>query len=86
MPDIDSGEALIKIEFAGVGSWEPFEREGGYVAMQGTSPSFPYILGSEGAGVIVAVGDDVDRFEEGDYVYAAGFLNPKGDFMLSMSP
>jgi NADPH:quinone reductase len=30
--------------------------------------------------VVAAVGERVDRFEEGDRVYAAGFLNPKGGF------
>lgn len=73
-------EVLIRVETAGVGEWDAFEREGGYAQMLGIEPNFPYVLGSEGAGVIVAAGDQVDRFDEGDRVYAAGFLNPKGGF------
>jgi NADPH2:quinone reductase len=45
MSNPDAGTAtmqvLIRLASAGVGSWDPFEREGGYAEMQGTSPSFP---------------------------------------------
>lgn len=80
VPDLGPGEVLIRVEIAGVGEWDPFEREGGYAEMQGSEPSFPYVLGSEGAGVVAAVGERAGRFQEGDRVYAAGFLNPKGGF------
>lgn len=80
VPDLGPDEVLIRIEWAGVGQWDPFEREGGYVRMLGVEPPFPYVLGSEGAGVVAAVGEQVSRFKEGDRVYAAGFLNPKGGF------
>lgn len=80
VPEVGAGEVLIRVEAAGVGEWDPFEREGGYAEMLGIEPGFPYVLGSEGAGTVVAVGEGVDRFEEGDRVYAAGFLNPKGGF------
>lgn len=80
VPDLEPGEVLIRVEIAGVGEWDPFERGGGYAEMLGIEPVFPYVLGSEGAGTIVAVGEQVDRFKEGDRVYAAGFLNPKGGF------
>ncbi|HMR67428.1 MAG TPA: NADP-dependent oxidoreductase [Anaerolineae bacterium] len=80
VPDIEPGEVLIRVEWAGVGEWDPFERQGGYAQMLGLEPAFPYVLGSEGAGTIVAVGEQVSRFQAGDRVYAAGFLNPKGGF------
>lgn len=80
VPEVGPGEVMIRVETAGVGQWDPFEREGGYAEMLGIEPGFPYVLGSEGAGVIAAVGKQVDRFTEGDRVYAAGFLNPKGAF------
>lgn len=38
------------------------------------------MLGTEGAGTIAAVGKDVDRFKEGDRVYAGALANPKGGF------
>lgn len=80
VPSPGRGEVLIRLEAAGVGSWDPFEREGGYAELQGTSPSFPYVLGSEGAGTVAAVGDGVTRPEVGERVFAASFLNPGGGF------
>jgi len=80
VPSPGRGQVLIRLETAGVGSWDPFEREGGYAEMQGTSPSFPYVLGSEGAGTIAAVGDDVTSRTIGERVFAASFLNPTGGF------
>jgi NADPH:quinone reductase-like Zn-dependent oxidoreductase len=53
-----------------VGAWDPYEREGGFVEITGIKPTFPYVLGTDGAGTIAAVGKDVSRFKEGDRVYA----------------
>jgi NADPH:quinone reductase len=78
IPGIGPDEVLVRVEFAGVGEWDPFEREGGYAQMLGMEPAFPYVLGSEGAGTVAAVGERVDRFAPGDRVYAVGFLNPRG--------
>lgn len=80
VPELGPNEVLMRVESAGVGEWDPFEREGGYARMLGVEPAFPYVLGSEGAGTIAAVGKRVGHFREGDRVYAAGFLNPKGGF------
>lgn len=80
LPQVGLEEVLIRVETAGVGSWDQFEREGGYAQMLGTNTAFPYVLGSEGAGEIVEVGQRVHQFHPGDRVYAAGFLNPKGGF------
>lgn len=80
VPEVGPDEILIRIESVGVGQWDPFEREGGYAKMLGFEPHFPYVLGSEGAGVVAAVGESVSQFKKGDHVYAAGFLNPKGGF------
>lgn len=78
VPEIGPDEVLVRIETAGVGEWDPFEREGGCAEMMGRTPAFPYVLGSEGAGTVAAVGERVTRFAPGDRVYALGFLNPKG--------
>ena len=80
VPEIEPQEVLIRVEAAGVGAWDPFEREGRFVEIMGTKPSFPYVLGTDGAGTIAAVGKDVNRFKEGDRVYAAALANPKGGF------
>jgi NADPH2:quinone reductase len=80
IPQIEAQEVLIRVEAAGVGAWDPFEREGGFVEITGVKPTFPYVLGTDGAGTIAAVGKDVNRFKEGDRVYAAELANPKGGF------
>src|SRR5213594_767717 len=80
IPQIEAREVLIRVEAAGVGAWDPFEREGRFVEIMGSKPKFPYVLGTDGAGTIAAVGKDVNRFKEGDRVYAAELGNPKGGF------
>jgi NADPH:quinone reductase-like Zn-dependent oxidoreductase len=80
VPEVGPNEVLIHVESAGVGVWDPFEREGGFARMFGTEPEFPYVLGSEGAGTIAAVGEQVHNFSPGDRVYAAVLTNPKGGF------
>jgi len=80
VPQIEAHEVLIRVEAAGVGAWDPYEREGRFVEIMGTKPKFPYVLGTDGAGTIAAVGNDVTRFKEGDRVYAAELANPKGGF------
>ncbi len=44
-----------------------------------SSPS-PYVLGSDGAGTVAAVGNGVERINPGERVYAFGLVNPKGGF------
>lgn len=79
-PEAGPDEILIRVEFAGVGQWDPFEREGGFAKLFGIEPTFPYVLGSDGAGTIVTVGEGIRRFNVGDRVYAISLANPKGGF------
>ncbi len=80
VPQVGPDEVLIRVESAGVGVWDPFEREGGFAEMMGVKPKFPYVLGSDGAGTVAAVGERVSDFKEGDRVYALSLTNPKGGF------
>lgn len=80
IPEVGADEILIHVECAGVGAWDPFEREGGFVELLGRDPEFPYVLGTDGAGTVAAVGGEVKGFKEGDRVYAAELGNPKGGF------
>jgi NADPH2:quinone reductase len=80
VPTIDPDEILIRVEAAGVGVWDPEERQGKLVEMMEHKPKFPYILGSDGAGTVAAIGNRVHHFKAGDAVYGFGFLNPKGGF------
>jgi len=80
IPQIEAQEVLIRVAAAGVGAWDPFEREGRFVEILGMKPTFPYVLGTDGAGTIAAVGKDVKNFKVGDRVYAAELGNRKGGF------
>ncbi len=75
VPALAGREILIRVEAAGIGSWDPWLREGG---MGGTK--FPQVLGSDGSGTVVAAGPKVRRFKAGDKVYGYAFNNPKGGF------
>src|SRR5258705_12652462 len=80
VPEVGPDEVLIHVEWAGVGKWDPFEREGGFAKAFGIEPKFPYVIGSDGAGTVAAVGNGVERINPGDRVYAFGLVNPKGGF------
>jgi NADPH2:quinone reductase len=80
VPEVGPDEILIRVESAGVGVWDPFEREGGFAEEFGIKPTFPHVLGSDGAGTVVDVGSRVTQFKEGDRVYGFGLGNPKGGF------
>ncbi|MCD9097457.1 NADP-dependent oxidoreductase [Luteimonas fraxinea] len=72
LPDVGPGQVLVKVAYAGVGSWDPLEREGLFAELTGQTPDFPYTLGRDGSGTIAAIGVGVDRFAIGDAVYALG--------------
>src|SRR5262245_44844686 len=69
LPEVGPDEVLIRVEFADVAVWDPFEREGGFAKLFGIEPKFPYVLGTSGAGTVAAVGERVSRFKNGDRVY-----------------
>src|SRR5260370_31376215 len=50
VPEVANDEILVRVDTAGVGVWDPFEREGGFAKEFGMKASFPYVLGSDGAG------------------------------------
>ncbi|MER7415832.1 NADP-dependent oxidoreductase [Micromonospora peucetia] len=77
-PRIGDDDVLIRVEFAGVGSWDAGEREGGYDGVFGVASAFPYVLGWDAAGTVAAVGRDVTRFDVGERVYAATMPVPRG--------
>jgi len=77
VPQVGSNEVLIQVEVAGLGSWDVDEREGQYAEYLG-KPTFPYVLGWDGAGTVVVVGGEVSRFKEGDRVYAAALPKQNG--------
>lgn len=84
VPEIGSNEVLIRLEAIGVGVWDTWEREGAFRQLfcerYGIEPTFPYVIGFEGAGTVAAIGDNVTRFQVGERIYADHHINPKGGF------
>jgi NADPH:quinone reductase-like Zn-dependent oxidoreductase len=60
-------EVLIRLEAAGIGVWDPAVRAGD---LKMKDEQFPEIIGNDGAGRVVAVGEGVTRFRPGAKVYA----------------
>jgi NADPH:quinone reductase-like Zn-dependent oxidoreductase len=80
-PEPKPDQILVRVDSAGVGIWDVAEREGTIAKALGVQPKFPWVLGSEGAGKIVKVGDEVSGFRNGDLVYAHVWgTNPKAGF------
>jgi NADPH:quinone reductase len=68
VPEPAAGEALIRVEVAGVNFIEIYQRSGQYPV------PLPITLGGEGAGVVVATGADVADVQPGARVaWAGGF-------------
>jgi NADPH:quinone reductase len=74
VPKVAVGEVLIRVDTAGVGSWDTTIRDGSWAERD----TFPQIPGTDGSGVVAAVGARVTRFERGDRVI--GFSYPDGGF------
>lgn len=72
VPDVGPGHVLVEVAYAGVGAWDPLEREGVFVEITGERPEFPFTPGGDGSGTVAAVGPGVERFHMGDEVYALG--------------
>lgn len=62
VPDPGPGEALVRVQACGVCHTDLHYREGGI------GDEFPYLLGHEAAGVVEAIGPDVDDVAVGDFV------------------
>ena len=77
VPKPDANEVLIAVHTAGVGIWDVSVRKH---PTEIQHSSFPLVLGTDGAGTIVAVGSDVRGFKLGDPVYSYSWDNPKGGF------
>ena len=66
-PKPSAGEVLVRIHAAGVNPYEAYMRAGTYAL----KPPLPYTPGSDGAGVVEAVGEGVKKVRHGDRVYTA---------------
>src|SRR5262245_31051890 len=80
VPQVATDEILVRVDTAGVGAWDPFEREGGFAKEFGLQANFPLVLGSDGAGTVEEVGGQVHNIKRGDRVYGINLMSPKGGF------
>ena len=80
VPQVATNEILVRVDTAGVGVWDPFEREGGFAKEFGMQANFPHVLGTDGAGTVEEVGDQVHNLKRGDRVYGINLMSPKGGF------
>lgn len=69
IPEPKPDQIMVQVASAGIGVWDNAEREGILAKMFGTQAKFPWILGSEGAGKVVAIGSNVRKFNIDDLVY-----------------
>ena len=69
-PKPSAGEVLVCIQAAGVNPYDTYMRAGTYAV----KPTLPYTPGSDGAGVVEAVGEGVKKVKRGDRVYTARTL------------
>jgi NADPH2:quinone reductase len=65
-----AGQVLVRIHAAGVNPYDTYMRNGTYAI----KPSLPYTPGSDGAGVVEAVGEGANSVKPGDRVYVAKTL------------
>ena len=64
-------QVLVKVEAAGVNPVDTYIRSGIYAV----KPNLPYTPGSDAAGAVVAVGENVNRLQAGQRVYTAGTVS-----------
>jgi NADPH:quinone reductase-like Zn-dependent oxidoreductase len=76
VPELGKKDILVRVACAGVGTWDPSLVDGSFPMKM----RFPRVLGSDGAGTVVAVGSGVRRFDVGDRVFGWGLSNAKGGF------
>src|SRR3989475_9992444 len=73
-PQPASGELLVRVHVASVNAYDAFVATG--MAKDFMAHEFPAVLGQDLAGVVEAVGDGVEGFQEGDRVF--GTIGAKG--------
>src|SRR5260370_13456457 len=66
-PKPATGQVLVRIRAAGVNPYDTYMRAGTYAV----KPLLPCPRGSDGAGVVEAIGDGVKKVKPGDRVYTA---------------
>ena len=73
-PSPGAGDALVRVEYAGVNFIDVYKRTGLYKV------PLPATLGEEGAGVVESVGDGVREVKAGDRVAWAGAMGAYAEY------
>ena len=73
IPPLVTGQILVKIAYSGVCRSQLMEVRGG----RGEDPWLPHLLGHEGSGIVISVGDGVTKVKSGDEV-VLGWLKGEG--------
>jgi NADPH2:quinone reductase len=68
VPEPGEGEALVRLDYAGVNFIDVYTRKGEYAKSATYANRPPFTLGREGAGSVVELGPGVDEFATGDRV------------------
>jgi NADPH2:quinone reductase len=77
VPKAGPHEILVAVHAAGVGYWDVRIRDGSWAE---ETHRFPMVLGTDGAGIVVALGSGVRRFALYDRVWGYEYGNRKGGF------
>lgn len=70
-PEPGPGQVVVRVHAAGVNPVDTYIRSGTYA----NKPPLPYTPGTDAAGVVEAVGENVERVKPGDRVYTAGSIS-----------
>ena len=73
LPLLMQGQVLVKLTYSGVCRSQLMEVRGG----RGEDPWLPHLLGHEGSGIVISVGDGVTKVKSGDEV-VLGWLKGEG--------
>lgn len=71
IPNPGSRQVLVQVHAAGVNPVDTYIRAGTYAR----KPDLPYTPGSDAAGIVAALGDEVDGLAVGDRVYTSGTVS-----------
>jgi NADPH2:quinone reductase len=70
-PQVGPGQVLVRARAIGVNPVDVYIRGGGYAV----KPPLPYTPGTDAAGIVLSVGEDVESVAIGDRVYVAGSVS-----------
>ena len=87
IPDLKSGQLLVDISYSGICHTNLLEARG----KRGPDPFLPHTLGHEGSGIVVEIGDNVEKVQPGDHVVlswikGAGIEVPSTSYMSPDGP